>query len=228
MLDYNYARIAFNRFVVDTKKRLPNNLSVEEVNKRLKMFDYVTNYTNTCIGAGELIMGELNASDSIKEFSKIVILNHDIGRFEQIRLYGSLDDSILESESVVSNHGQLGDILLTELVKIEVPDSYAQMPIRRIVRNHVSKEIDESSLGILSNSDVIKGDIEKILVGNQEQARFIDAMTLFVRDIENLELYPRFFDDNNGREEFKLSNSFNIRYNEALGKIKRLGINSLL
>ena len=223
-LTYEYARIAYYRLGTDLKKRLPKNLSVEEVNNRLKMFDYVTNYTSTLVNAGDSLMTELNASDSIKDFTKIAILNHDLGRYEQIRLYGSLDDRVLEEESVVKNHGELGDLLLSELIKIEVPDARYQMPIRRIVRNHVNKELDENSLGILSNSGVINGDVSDILVGNEQQSRFVDAITLVVRDLENLELYTRLFDDNNGREEFKLTNSFNIRYNESLSKVKHYNL----
>lgn len=220
-VNYDYARIAYSRYISDLKKRFPKGLDTDEVNKRLKMFDYVSNYTSTLVRAGEDIMTELNVSSSIKDFTKIVILNHDIGRFEQIRLYGSLDDSILREESVVNNHGELGDLLLTDLIKIEVPDSCVQMPIRRIVRNHVDKEISDDCLGILVNSDVINGDITDILVGNPQQNRFVDAITLVVRDLEELELYPRLFGDNNGREGFKVSNSFNTRYNEALAKVKR-------
>ena len=68
----------------------------------------------------------------------------------------------------------------------------------------------------------MSGDISSILIGNPEQARFIDAMTLLVRDLENLEVYPRSFGDNHGRNSFKLSNSFNVKYNEDLAKVKSL------
>lgn len=199
--DYLQAKNVVDIYVASEESLIEKH-ETDETEQKLKLVDYVTESAKISVDDGIKIMDNLGISESIQNFSKIALLNHNIGRYEQIRLTGDMNDKVLRSEYPVKNYGELGDLVLNSLIEKEIPNHvYGQMPIRKIVRDHVTKDVDDKALKLLGDKSVISSDIKTQLVANPNQEAFIGAITQIVQDIRYLDVYHKIID---GRYTAKL------------------------
>ncbi len=201
-LDFKTAIDAFDRHVQLQK----NNCFASNSKVITSLMDDKVTHTMNVIQDGVKVAEKLLVDKSFKELIKIALLNHDIGRFEQVSTTGSFDDSNL---SFYLDHGELGsNILAKGLIKEQIP--YTRMfdkTIINVVKNHVKFRVDQRDLiavlfsGLLQYSDVyhIYGiETEKI------QTLVDNFITQIVQDVDRLDIYRQIAD---GRSIPKMSNS---------------------
>ncbi len=154
-------------------------------------------HTNEVIVDGVKTINKLNFSDSFVDFTKIALLNHDVGRFLQAHVTKSFNDIELH-KFCFDNHGELGKhILKSGLIYSQIPTTrYFDEPIFEIVNNHVTKVVDPKQLLILS-SNLLKSQeaVEFFMYADEKiKQKVIDAITQVVQDVDRLDIYHQIID----------------------------------
>ena len=114
---------------------------------------------------------DLNLSEEDKNLAELIGILHDIGRFEQIRIY----NTFMDKDSV--NHGKLGVKILFEdgLIRNFVKDTKYDDIIKKAILNHNAGKIEEGLTDrellhskIIRDSD--KTDIYNVLINESVEA----------------------------------------------------------
>lgn len=119
MIDYKKAKEAFDNFIENYDK------DNDKIN--LKYF-----HTFRVVDASIYIAEDLKLSDEDIELAKIIALLHDIGRFEQAKIY----DNFADSETI--DHAEYGanilfeDGMIRQFIQTDIYDSI----IEKAIRNH--------------------------------------------------------------------------------------------
>lgn len=139
----------------------------------------------------------LNLSDDDVKLAELIGLLHDIGRFEQIRIY----NTFIDQKSV--NHAEQGIKVLFEdnLIRKFVEEDECDNIIKKAILNHnkgflnIDKDLNERELlhtKIIRDAD--KWDIFHVL--NNENMGVLYGENINKQDI-NKEIYREFFEDKN-------------------------------
>jgi len=125
-MNYEKAEQAFRNFVKNY------DINHDKISRKI-------NHTFEVVKLSEHIAKQLNLSNEHIELAKIVALLHDIGRFEQARVYGNFDDYL------TFDHGEYGAKILLEnnLIRKFVEDDKNDKLILNVVRSHNKHIISE-------------------------------------------------------------------------------------
>ncbi len=126
MLNFDHAKIVFSGFLKD--------YDLSDSKTRLKVV-----HTERTVLLSEMIATRLNLRNDDVEIAKLIALLHDIGRFDQLKIFNSFTDS------GAYDHADLGAKLLSEtplLRRFIAEDSYDSIIITAI-RNHNKYMIEE-------------------------------------------------------------------------------------
>lgn len=200
-MNYERALEVFKGYVKLQKEGLNiDKITTEDIKKRIDGMDKKVIHTLEVVSDGSKVLDELGFNDSVKEFSKIAFLDHDIGRFPQMRLTGSFGDNELKNYGLdVNDHGQLGkEILLGGVIKEQIPETrFLDEPISQIVGDHVSKNGNNEELAILSQAILKNEDILEIFKNGSEEnkKKIIAAITQIVQDVDRLDIFHQILDN---------------------------------
>lgn len=126
MIDINRAKNAFDEYV--------KNYNPENGKIRLKI-----SHIKRVASISKDIATELGLSKEDIQLAELIGLLHDIGRFEQVRIY----NTFVDKNSI--NHGQLGAKILFEdgLIRNFVEDNQYDEIIRKAIVNHNRAKIED-------------------------------------------------------------------------------------
>lgn len=127
MIDTNKLEIEFKKYVEN----------YDPMNERIKLkIDHIIRVAKNC----ELIAKDLNLSDEYIKLAIAIGYFHDIGRFEQVKLY----DTFSDKESKV-DHGEMSVKVLFEdgLIKNFFEDTKYDNIIKKSILNHNKAHIEE-------------------------------------------------------------------------------------
>lgn len=163
-------------------------------------------HTMNVVQDGTTVVEKLRVDDSFKKMIQIALLDHDIGRFAQVRTTGSFNDQAL---MLWSDHGELGgDILATGLIEKQIPNTRIfDRSIINVVRNHVSARINQRDLSAILYSGLLEyGDAYYIYGMESEQTKAMvdNFITQVIQDVDRLDIYRQVVD---GRFVPKKSNA---------------------
>ena len=186
------AKVVFEQEVAQQKSVV---MSLEDAENRIDAMDKKVIHTNEVIQDGMKVADELSLNQSTKDFAHIALLDHDIGRFAQMRYTGTYRDSDLNEMMGIKNHGVLGKIILNTRIQEQLPHmKIYHEPIKQIVQDHVDKVNDDKELLILA-SDLLKNySMEEILSSDSYRQSVISAMTQVVQDVDRLDIYHQILD----------------------------------
>ena len=200
-MSYERALEIFNGYVILQKDGLKiAKITTEDIKKRIDFMDKKVIHTLEVVSDGSKVLDELGFNASVKEFSKIAFLDHDIGRFSQMRYTGSYNDNELKNNSLnVSDHGQLGkEVLLGGVINQQIPETRVlDEPISQIVGDHVSRVGNKEELSILSQAILKNEDILEIFKNGSDEnkKKIIAAITQIVQDVDRLDIFHQILDD---------------------------------
>ena len=126
MIDYNKAQEIFEKYL--------EAYDLQDGSIQLKI-----RHTYEVVKKSEYIAKELELDKENIELAKVIALLHDIGRFEQIRIY----HTFIDKKSI--NHGELGAKVLFEeglIRKFIETDEFDEI-IRLSIINHNRDDIEE-------------------------------------------------------------------------------------
>ena len=154
-------------------------------------------HSHEVVSDGTKVLEKLGFNDSFKELARITFLDHDIGRFSQVRYTATFDDTKLINYGY-KNHGDLGKVvLLSGLIKQQIPNTRVfDEAISDVVNDHVTKIVDSKSLLVLCN-DLLKSEdaYEFFLKADIDTKRkVIDTITQIVQDVDRLDIYHQILD----------------------------------
>ncbi len=181
MINIEKANAEFNKYV---RNYDPQNPKIKLKINHIKRVEVISKDLATKIG--------LSKEDI--ELAEIIGLLHDIGRFEQIRLYNTFADK----KSV--NHGELGVKILFEdgLIRNFIEDNQYDNIIKIAIKNHnkskIDNELTEKELlhsKIIRDSD--KTDIFNVL--NIEDAEACYETKDMSKEIASPEIYREFMEE---------------------------------
>lgn len=171
-IDILKAKKAFKEYV--------ENYDVNDSKIQLKI-----KHTYKVVENSEKISARLNLSEEEQKLAQLIALLHDIGRFEQLRIYGTFVDAM----SI--NHAVQGIKVLFEENRIRdfiETDEYDEI-IKTAILNHNKGDIEEGldekttlQAKIIRDSD--KLDIFRVITESKPE----DSMTIKTEDIENEEI----------------------------------------
>lgn len=177
---------------------------VKEAKARIDQIDNKIRHTYDVMQDGKKVVDILGFDGSCADFVSLALLDHDIGRFLQMRLTGTYKDYEAKEQIGINDHGVLGQMLLLgelerfpfnvrpgSIIKEQVPDSdLIGQSIAEIVREHVTGFNTDDALRILK-SDVFKNyTIEEILGFSQKQQHdTLSAITQIIQDVDRLDIY---------------------------------------
>lgn len=180
-IDIEKAKHAFNEYV---KKYNPDD---EKIKLKISHIERVSHI------AKEIAI-ELNLDKEDVELAELIGLLHDIGRFEQIRIY----HTFIDNKSV--NHGEYGSKILFEdnLIRNFIDTDRFDEIIRLAIINHNRTNIqsnltDKQKLHIQLIRDADKADIFSILV-NDDPINTIEKSDISNDKISD-EIYREFIED---------------------------------
>lgn len=180
-IDIEKAKHAFNEYV---KKYNPDDEKIKLKISHIEMVSHI---------AKEIAM-ELNLDKEDVELAELIGLLHDIGRFEQIRIY----HTFIDNKSV--NHGEYGAKILFEdnLIRNFIDTDRFDEIIRLAIINHNRTNIqsnltDKQKLHIQLIRDADKADIFSILV-NDNPINTIEKSDISNDKISD-EIYREFIED---------------------------------
>ena len=117
-LDLYSAIKEFDRYV---KLQKDGVLGENADKNRVMLLDSKVIHTMNVVQDGTTVAEKLHLDDSFKKMIQIALLNHDIGRFTQVKTTGNFNDNEL---TLWSDHGELGaDILKSGLINKMIPDT---------------------------------------------------------------------------------------------------------
>lgn len=201
IINYNKALDIFKNYVKLQKEGLIiDRVCDEDIQKRIQGMDKKVIHSLEVVQDGTKVVKELGFNDSVTEFSKIAFLNHDIGRFPQIRYTGNFTDSELSKTDLgVKDHGELGKVELAKgIIEQQIPKTRIfDAPIQNIVNDHVNKVGTKDELSILSESILKNEDIYNIFKNGDEQTKrkIVSAITQIVQDVDRLDIFHQILDD---------------------------------
>lgn len=197
---------------VEYQKYWVNQENTENIaNEKLRLIDMKRVHSFEVVKDGSNVVNMLKFNPTVKEFSKIAFLYHDIGRFYQMRLTGNYTDfellKFMKSRGIynISNHGQLGANILSNILESrykmlskenrEIALNYYGA-IKQIVKNHVDAKIDNKDLLILISDLLKNNDILELLETCTDDIRnsIINAITQIVQDVDRLDIYHQILD----------------------------------
>ena len=208
MLDYENAFYYFKDYVLEQKNASDDILKKKNINQKIL-------HTLDVVSYGEEIAKNLKFNSSVIELLKIALLDHDIGRFLQMRALGTYKDYDLKKSGFcnVENHGQLGEkvlqggtfilpnkevitepnLLKRQIMKNRIFDDC----ILSVVRNHVDNVSDYKDLLILTKRFLKNEDINDIFMKRDKKTikSLISAFTQIVQDVDRLDIYYQILDD---------------------------------
>lgn len=195
-LDYNIALASFKRFVENEKSQVFGD---DSEYKLYKMNEKLI-HTMDVVKDGTAVMDELGINQSIQAFGKICFLNHDIGRFPQMRLVGTYYDHELKKSGIfpVSNHGELGEMILTyEMLREQIPntDMYDK-GIKDMVRKHATEVVSDDDFDILTTTILQDKDLYDIYTKDEaNKKKMLGLILQILQDIDRLDIYHQILQD---------------------------------
>lgn len=160
----------------------------------------------------------LSKDDSI--LAKTIALLHDVGRFEQVKKYGTFEDA----KSV--DHSKLGLEIIAKHNLLEEFSDAQQLIIKTAILNHNRKELqipEELNDSCLVFAKLIR-DADKIDIYRV----VIDGYKLYLEDPKKFNLAIGFKDDNSGACSEKVVNALLNRDNVDYSDLKTLNDRKLL
>lgn len=189
-IDFERALLVFEKEVALQKSGITRENDVEEADKRIKGVEAKVIHTQEVIKDGEEVMQNLGFVDNNLSFGKVALLNHDIGRFMQMRSIGSFKDNELYQQCFIKNHGELGCMVLDRIIKDEIPNTRLyDGALKEIVRNHVNGVNPIEHLSILNNGILQGYDISELLQYKEISRQVISTYTQIVQDVDRLDIY---------------------------------------
>lgn len=136
-----HAERKFNRFVKRAITDVENsNLSEEERHTRKINIQKKVNHTQEVVADGMKIVKHFKFSQSIGRYIKLVLLDHDIGRFPQVAVFGNYNDNLVAKARLFTgkDHCEWGSYILRDcLLKSQIPNTRTlDYSISRIVQYH--------------------------------------------------------------------------------------------
>lgn len=145
---------------------------------------------------GTEVVRQLHLDESFEKLAQIALLDHDIGRFAQVRMTGNFNDHEL---SLWADHGELGgDILANGLIKKQIPDTRIfDRLIINVVRRHVSARANSLDLNAILYSGLLECCDAYLIYGMEtEKAKTMveNFMTQVIQDVDRLDIYRQVVD----------------------------------
>ena len=179
------------------KKCFDNYVSSFNENDINKLVEQKRIHTNEVVNDGIKAIKKLRFNESFVDFTKIALLNHDVGRFLQARVTKTFKDMDLH-KFCFDNHGELGNyVLKSGLIKSQIPMTREfDDSILTIVNNHVTKVVNPRQLLILSSNLLKDEDALNFFstASLEEKRKVIDAITQIVQDVDRLDIYHQIID----------------------------------
>lgn len=187
------ARKVFDDEVTLQKDKVIEVYDVEEAKKRIEAMNKKVIHTDEVIQDGLKVAQELSFNENVKSFVHVALLDHDIGRFAQMRYIGNYNDSELDKAMGIKNHGVLGKNILEGIIDKQLPDmkSYYDM-IETIVNDHVDKKNPIEELAILSTNLFKNYSIDELLPNFKQN--IISSIMQIVQDVDRLDIYHQILD----------------------------------
>ena len=156
--------------LVEAKEQFENY--VENYDSKNPKIDRKVKHSYRVIDVAEEIANSLNLSEEDVKLAKLIALLHDIGRFEQIRIY----DTFSDKESV--DHADLGVEILfnNNLIRKFIRENEFDEIIYKAIKNHNKYKIEEG----LNNRELLHAKIIR-------DADKTDIYEVFIREIEQNE-----------------------------------------
>ena len=158
MIKYEIAEIAFKEYL--------ENYDLEDGSIKLKVI-----HTYKVVEKSEYIAKNIGLDEENIALAKVIGLLHDIGRFEQVRLY----HTFVDKDSI--NHGEYGAKILFEdgLIRKFINDDRFDKIIKLAIINHNRADIEEGltkreTLHAKIIRDADKTDIFSVLVSGDKKA----------------------------------------------------------
>ena len=199
-IDFKRALRQFETHVILQKKSVLGFDEFDEGVKKAENMEKKVIHTMEVVNDGTKVAQELEFNEDVIIFTKLALLDHDIGRFLQMKYTGTYADTDLKKCPYfsVDDHGQLGaQILQSGILKAQVPDTRIyDHAIINIVKRHVNSISDPRELLILS-SDILKNeDIYDIFskMDKKTKQSIITAITQIVQDVDRLDIYHQILD----------------------------------
>lgn len=156
MIDIEKASIAFSEYVK------PYDITNGKIELKIK-------HTFRTVEVAKKIAEDLNLNEEQKLLAELISLLHDIGRFEQLRIY----DTFKDKDSI--DHANLGVKILFEdgLIRNFIENTKYDDIIYKAIRNHNKFKIEDG----LNNEELLQARIVR-------DADKTDIFRVFVEDIE--------------------------------------------
>ncbi len=126
VIDYEKAKNRFASYV--------SNYDLNDSKIRLKK-----THTYGVVSMSEYIAKDLNLSEEDIELAKLIGLLHDIGRFEQAKLFSSFNDSKTMNHALYGAQILFDDGLIREFIEADIYDEI----IKKAILNHNKYAIDD-------------------------------------------------------------------------------------
>jgi len=189
------AKNVFDREVKLQKVGVFSTYGLGEAKRRIELMDQKVIHTEKVMIEGIKIANDLSFNESVKDFMEVALLDHDIGRFAQMRYIGSYIDSELDKNMGIKNHGILGKMILDSIIEKQLPNmEIFYNPIKTIVQNHVNKKNPCNELEILQTNLLKKHSIEELLSNPSNYSQIVSSMTQIVQDVDRLDIYHQIID----------------------------------
>lgn len=189
------AKNVFDKEVKLQKAVVFSTYNLEEAKRRIELMDQKVIHTEKVMIEGIKIAKDLSFNESVKDFMQVALLDHDIGRFAQMRYIGSYIDSDLDKNMGIKNHGILGKMILDSIIEEQLPNmEIFYNPIKTIVQNHVNKRNPSNELEILQTNLLKKYSIDELLSNPCNYSKIVSSMTQIVQDVDRLDIYHQIID----------------------------------
>lgn len=179
------------------KNHFDNYVASFSENDISKLVEQKRIHTNEVVNDGVKTIEKLHFNESFVDFTKIALLNHDVGRFLQARVTKTFNDIDLH-KYCFDNYGELGNyVLKSGLIKSQIPMTRCfDDPILKIVNNHVTKVVSPKQLLILSSNLLKDEDALNFFSSSniEEKKKVIDTITQIVQDVDRLDIYHQIID----------------------------------
>lgn len=199
-IDFRRALRQFNMHVVLQKKSVLDVDNLEQGIKKIENMHKKVIHTMEVVSDGTKVAEELGFNEDVITFTKLALLDHDIGRFLQMKYTGSYADSDLKKSSFfsVNDHGELGvQVLRSGVLKYQVPTTRVyDNAIMNIVERHVNNISNPKELLILSSKILKDEDVYDIFLkmDNETKQSVITSITQIVQDVDRLDIYHQILD----------------------------------
>ena len=191
----------------DRQSSLIYNMHDEgEAIARIAQLKNKVRHTQEVMRTGYLALDVLGVNQSVKDFALLALLDHDIGRFLQMRLTGTYKDYESNAKIGIADHGILGRLILLgelseqyptlaieqkALIEEQIPGAELfYEPIAQIVEDHVTRKNSDDELKILATDLFQKYSMDEILKMDPITVkRALGTITQLVQDADRLDIY---------------------------------------